>query len=220
MLSTSPDNSKPLALRGFGIQDGDPALFACGVLLDYVEEASKSLLPHVRDLVRYSDGDFLELDESAQRNLEIVRNMQDGGSNYTLAEVLDFTRTSMGSRKIKSWLLRPLNDIAQISKRHDAVEELYRNQLTLSSLGQIMTAILDLERLAARVGVEKAHAKDLLAIKQSLAGIIDAADLVSNWFDIPGGEENINKAKKLVDFLERSIAPGSINFAHRGPDDP
>ncbi len=174
------------SLKGFGIQDNDTALFSCGVLLDYIRETAKMMLPHIRSVKRITESSCLILDESTQKNLELIRNLQDGSRKYSLLDILDNTKTALGARKLKQWILQPLIDIEAIRSRQERVELLYRNQLLLSSVRDRLSSVLDLERLAARVALDKAHAKDLLGIKTSLWGVLDLGDmLVESAFPDP-----------------------------------
>lgn len=166
------------SLKGFGFSDDDPALAPAGVLVRYLEDALRGAVPYLEGLRSRREESFADIDESAQRNLEIDRNLQDGGRAFTLLDVLDSTRTAMGARLLKQWLLRPLRDPEAVRRRLDAVEGLYRNQRTLEKLRTCLGACLDLERLASRVALDKAHAKDLLGVKISLDTIRDAADLL------------------------------------------
>ncbi len=194
-------------LRGFGIDDDSPAILSAGLVLEYVADTSKSLLPHIRSIRSYSDGDFLGLDDSTQRNLEIVSNLHDGTKHYTLIEALDFTQTAMGARKLKSWLLRPLKEVEAIRRRHDQVELFYRSQVLLSGLRELLASVLDLERLSARVALDRAHAKDLVAVRGSLerffaidermAGVESTVPRIS--------EEKRKHIGELATLLERAI---------------
>jgi DNA mismatch repair protein MutS len=165
-------------LKGFGVnEETEGALLSVGVLLDYVADTQKSLLPHITDISIYRDTDYLGLDETTQRNLELVKNLSDGGEKYTLLQVLDHTRTSMGARMLKRWILNPLTDLDSIRQRSETVETVYRNQLYLSSLKEELGSILDIERLAARVALDRAHGKDMLAIANALRGCLNVEKL-------------------------------------------
>ncbi len=161
-----------LNLKGFGIDDNDPALFATGVLLEYLQENAHRTLPQIRTLHVYDDDEYVGLDESSQRNLELIGNMYDGSKRYTLLEVLDETKTAAGSRKLKNWIVHPLRKKTKMTERQEKVEFLYRDQMLLSSLRDILGSLLDIERLTTRIATEKAHAKDLLAIKTSIEGAL------------------------------------------------
>jgi len=199
------------SLKGFGIGERSPCIYSAGILLEYAAETSKSLTPHIKNIRYYSDAEFLGLDESTQRNLEIYANLQDGTSRYTLFEVLDHTKSSMGTRRLKRWLAQPLSDAEAIRRRLDRVEFLYRNQAVLSGVRDALGEILDLERLTARIAMDRAHAKDLLGIKASLSGTLRLLDLLSErpelfWSDA-GSPPASTKSEivELRDLLGRAI---------------
>ncbi|MDR1105083.1 MAG: DNA mismatch repair protein MutS [Treponema sp.] len=160
----------PQGLRTFGIAAESPEITAAGALLDYLDDTAGSLLSHVRSLTLYQDSRYVGIDESTQRNLELVRNLRDGDVRFSLLEVMDETRTAMGRRLLKRRILHPLRDGDLIQNRLDMVEALYRDQGKLSALRDIMGKIPDLERLSARLAMDRAHGKDLEAIKNALSG--------------------------------------------------
>ncbi len=166
-------------LKGFGLREDSPEILAAGVLLEYLGETSKRALAHVSSLSVYADKSFAELDEATQRNLELLGNLQDGSRRYTLLEVLDQTRTSPGARKLRRWILTPLKERHAMEMRHGAVESLYRDQIRLARLREALAGVLDLERLTARVAMERAHAKDLLAIKSTLQAVLTLGGLLA-----------------------------------------
>ncbi|WP_455383080.1 DNA mismatch repair protein MutS [Salinispira pacifica] len=165
-------------LKGFGLDDDSPCLAVCGVLIQYLEDTARSLLTHIRSIQVERESEFVALDESTQKNLELTQNLNDGGRRFSLLAVIDHTRTAMGARLLKRWLLAPLLDREQISRRHDAVEALYHDQLTLGELRTRLSSVLDLERLFARVALEKAHAKEIAAIGATLDRLLDIAALL------------------------------------------
>ena len=196
-------------LKGFGIDDDSPELTPVGVLLDYVEDTARSLIPHIRSISPYRDSDHVVLDEATQRNLEIVQNMSEGSRRYTLLSVVDYTRTAMGARMLRKWLLNPLKDPDAIGARHDSVEALYHNQMLLSNLRERLGRILDLERLVARVGLDKAHGKDLVAVRDSVkAGLELEGVLPEEVLDgdsIAGSSDDRDALSELGDVLRRSL---------------
>ena len=190
-------------LKGFGISDNEPAILPAGVLLEYVSDTSKSLLRHLLKVNLYRDDEFLGLDETTQRNLEIVKSIHDGSSKYTLLEVLDHTKTAMGARLLKRWLLNPLNGQEAVEQRLSRVETLYRNQLLLSQLRDKLSASLDLERLSALVAMDRAHAKNLLAIRQTIASSTALENLLEEeiecWSDDEGSRTAVDETFELID---------------------
>ena len=198
-------------LKGYGLLDDSPEIISAGAILEYVKSASKSLLTHLNDLKVFTESAFVSLDESTQKNLELIHNLQDGSKRYTLLEVLDQCRTSMGTRRLKRWLLSPLVDEKQIEQRLACVEFFYRNQILLSSLRDRLTTILDLERLSSKIAVGKAHAKDLLSVKSSLLGIrsiyqlLDEYAQMKPYTDTDALKSGLQELTRLEQLLENAI---------------
>jgi DNA mismatch repair protein MutS len=192
-------------LKGFGLDESSPEIPVCGVIIEYISETSKTMLPHIRSLIVYSEKNAVCLDESTQKNLELVRNLQDGSKKYTLLEILDYTQTSMGARRLKKWILSPLVDKTAIENRQKIVEFLYRNQILLSNLRELLGKILDLERISAKIAMERANAKDLLGIKSSLHYTLHIFDLISPSPDMKRFWEPLQKQKILIGELEQLL---------------
>ncbi len=197
-----------LSLKAFGLADSDERIPAAGAVLEYLETQHKGLMPHIRALSVYTEDDAVGLDESTIRNLELIRNLQDGGGGYTLLSTLDHTRTSAGARLLKRRILQPFPNAAEAETSHLRVEQLYHDQALLTSLRNLLGGILDLERLAARTAMDRAHAKDLLAIRNSLlkAGEIYriAGEHLSAASDIDL-EHLFEECAALAEFLDKSL---------------
>ncbi len=198
-------------LKGFGLEERDPALLPAAALLEYVEQTAKTALRHISGIERYGDGSYMGIDAATQRNLELVRNLNDGSEQYTLIEVLDHAVTAAGARKIRSWLLHPLIERTRIEARLDAVEDLYHNQLLLGRIREELKGVLDLQRLASRIALDKAHAKDLLSVANSLSASERVLELIRT-----GGEssrlprytdESLAGLRELQDLLTRAVHP-------------
>ena len=153
-------------LEGFGLNGHSQALAAAGSLLHYVKETQKKALSHVTGLKVLEDARFLRMDDATVRNLELVQGV-DGNKKWTLLSALDSTRSGMGARLLRRWLLRPSMDLVEIEHRLDAVEELSRSVIGLGKLIQALSKIHDLERLLGRVTMETANPRDLLALRDS-----------------------------------------------------
>ncbi|MDR2792933.1 MAG: DNA mismatch repair protein MutS [Treponema sp.] len=156
------------SLKGFGLDDDSPEALSAGALLDYLDETAGGVIPHVTSIRLYSDTEFVCIDESSQRNLELIKNLQNGDGRFTLFEALDETRTAMGRRLLKRRLLQPLRNPLDINRRLDMVDKFYRDQKTLERIRDILGKTPDLERLLSRLAMDKAHGKDMLAIKNAL----------------------------------------------------
>lgn len=145
-------------------------VMVCNAVLNYVKEALLSKSINVR-LQKYSTQDYMILDSTTLRNLEIFKNLVDGTRRGTLMEVLDKTVTAMGSRLLKRWLQRPLLDINEIESRLDAVEELKNKSFLRHNIREILKNVYDLDRIVSRINFKSANARDLVALKNSIASI-------------------------------------------------
>jgi DNA mismatch repair protein MutS len=160
---------KTSSLKGFGLDESSPELLSVGTLIDYLEDTAKSLLVHINTVVVYADGDFVGIDESTQKNLELTQNLQDGGKAYSLLAIIDETKTGMGARLLRDRISRPLTDMRALNRRLDELTKFYREQGLLSACRDALARILDIERLSVRIALDKAHARDLVALRDSLA---------------------------------------------------
>ena len=142
---------------------------AVATLLDYLHETVKTDLTHLNKLTFLDASENLVVDTYTLRNLEITRNLRDGGKKNTLLDVLDFTETPMGSRLLKKWLEYPMLSILRINRRLDAVEELAGDFTRRGGVREGCREVHDFERLLTRVEVGTANARDLIALKVSLA---------------------------------------------------
>jgi DNA mismatch repair protein MutS len=148
-----------------------PELTAAGTLLSYLDDAAKSRIPHVRRLQIYNEDDLVWIDEDSRRNLELLRNLHDGGTRFSLLETMDETKTAMGRRLLKRRVAHPLLGISKIEKRLDMVDAFYHDQKTLSDLRGLFAGMPDFERLSARVAMDRAHGKDMLSFKNALVSL-------------------------------------------------
>lgn len=143
------------------------AVIAISRLLQYLHQTLKSDLSHINRLTRFNPQDFLLLDGTTLRNLEISRNMREGGKRGSLLAVLDFTVTAMGGRLLRQWLESPLLNLLEIRRRHDAVGEMVENPRVRSALRESLKSVYDLERILTRIEVGTANARDLTALRSS-----------------------------------------------------
>lgn len=186
-------------LRGFGVEDDDPALAPAGALIDYLQDNARHVLGHISRLRRHVDESTVVLDDATIRNLELTRNMHDGGARFTLIEVLDECSTAMGSRLLRRRVLAPARDIAEITTRLDRVEELYHDQTRLQSLRRDLATAHDLERLVGRLGVDKAHPKDVLAIAGTLSAATAVFAVVPGWYRLePAEHERLSSLERTI----------------------
>jgi DNA mismatch repair protein MutS len=161
-----------VTLEGFGLEGHPQALAAAGSLVHYLRETSGvggGGLDHLDRIRFYHDRDALVLDDATVRNLELVVPLSGGITEATLLASLDETATGMGARLLRSWILRPSVDRAEIDARLDAVAELAASTVLREELRKDLAGVLDLERLTSRITLGVATPRDLVALRQSLA---------------------------------------------------
>ncbi|MGD9962512.1 MAG: DNA mismatch repair protein MutS [Thermoplasmata archaeon] len=159
------------SLDGLGLSDKPLAVSSAGAVLRYLESTQKRSLDFLSTPRFYSVSDKLILDQTTLRNLEVLRNVRDGGREGTLVDVLDHTLTPMGSRLLKAWVTEPLKDVQSIDRRLDAVGELVSDTIARNDMGSSLKGARDLERLISKVMYGTANARDLLAVKDSLESV-------------------------------------------------
>ena len=159
---------KVSSLEGYGCEGMTAAISAAGALMAYLEDTQKENL-RFRKISALNQTSYMFLDAHTQRNLELVRNLKDGSREDTLLWALDETLTPMGGRYLRNSILRPLVDIEEIQKKQNAVRHLVEDYELTEMLRSRLRKIQDIERLAQRVATGSANARDLLAIKNSLA---------------------------------------------------
>ncbi len=151
-------------LAGFGADDLEPAIGACGALLDYARKTQGQALAHVSAVRAERAGEYLRMDADTRRNLEITETLR-GESEPTLFSLLDECVTGMGSRLLRHWLHHPLRDHAILVARHNAIEELSAKEPDIKAL---LRRFADVERIASRIALKNARPRDLSGLRESL----------------------------------------------------
>ena len=182
-------------------------IVAVGVVLSYIEETQKISDAHTKEIRVYSKEEYLELDFNTRRNLELVESMRNKEKRGSLLWVLDKTKTSMGARLLRSWILRPLIDPVAIGNRQNAVAQIMKNQRAADDLAELLSGVLDLERLVARAIYGSANAKDLRAICNSMLVLPEIKAIISSF----GGNaftnivKNLDTLDDISELLDRAI---------------
>ena len=156
------------ALSGLGLDDYAVGVIAAGAVMQYMYETQKSTLEHITSITPYSTGQFMIIDTSTRRNLELVETMREKQKRGTLLWVLDKTKTAMGARLLRNYIEQPLIHKEQIIKRQNAVQELNMNFISREEICEYLNPIYDLERLIGRISYKTANPRDLVAFKTSL----------------------------------------------------
>lgn len=158
-------------LESLGLEGKDPAVRAAGAVYDYLVDTQKRAVEHIKRLRYYSAEEHMILDATTLRNLEIFKNTRDGSKRETLMDALDHTQTAMGSRKLKTWVQRPLIDIDEINRRLDAVQEFMDGLYLRDDVREELKGIADLERLISRIIYGTANPRHMLMIRNTLISV-------------------------------------------------
>lgn len=167
-------------LEGFGIHSMPLAVRAAGAILEYLERTQAAEMPRFSGIAAYSVAKHLVLDNNTRRNLELTETSRDRSFNGSLLWALDSTKTAMGGRMLRKWLLKPLCSVKEIEERQDAIAELLADQGRRDVLSRSLASIADLERLAVKLCSSTINPKELAAIAQSVAALPVLASILAN----------------------------------------
>jgi DNA mismatch repair protein MutS len=207
---------KTASLDGFGFKDEKLEIGAAGGILSYLQHTKKVFLPHINKIVLDQEKEQMFLDSTTLRNLEVFSSFGSEEKKNTLFSVLNYTQTPMGARMLKDWILKPLLNVDKIKERQDAVAELLKNKEISSDLGMILDKILDIERLAGKLGYGKANPKDLIGLKESLSNVPQIKKILSEGKShlLQKTKDSLPDTQNLVKFIEKAIIdepPAVIN---------
>ncbi len=195
------------SLTGFGMERMPAAQGAAGAVLEYLKETQLTSLGHVTRIERHDPEGVLLLGSTTRRRLDLVKRA-DGSRDMTLVSVLDRTSTAMGGRMLRDWILAPLTEKAAIERRLDGVEELVKDGFLRRDLRDVLATIRDVERILARVAVNRANARDLASLAQSLEALPPLKGLLEGVYTRTLAElrDRVLCFEELADTLARAIA--------------
>lgn len=179
------------------------------LLMQYLLATQKRSLAHIQTAVAYTTANYLEMDQDARVNLDILKNSRTGLKGDTLLSVLDQTKTAMGGRLLKQWLDRPLLDIAAISTRQKRVQDLLDHYFERSELQARLTKVYDLERLAGRVAFGNVNGRDLIQLQTSLDQIPALQEILGKLDDgsFKALREHLDPVADIAGLIRRAIEP-------------
>ena len=160
-----------LSVDGLGLGERTFSVCASGGLLDYLYETQKNNLEHIGKITLYSTNDFMLLDVSTRRNLELTETMRENSRRGSLLWVIDKTKTAMGARLLRKWVEQPLINSADINKRLDAVEELKDDFFKREEIKDVLSTMHDFERIMGRIVYKTANARELVNLKNSIENL-------------------------------------------------
>lgn len=197
-----------VSLQSYGIEEYDECIISTGALLGYLKETQMTSLGHISSILFYTTKDYMILDKTTIRNLELTANIKDNTRKYTLLDTIDRTTTAMGSRLLYQWILRPMIKKEDIKKRYDAVYQLLNTPFLKEELKDILKGFSDIERLISKINYKSANARDIISLKNSLKLLpflkqaiekIDAGIFEEYFDDIP--------LQELAEIIKKSIKP-------------
>ncbi|BDC01748.1 TPA: DNA mismatch repair protein MutS [Clostridium perfringens] len=176
-------------------------------LVKYILDTQKISLTNINDIEVYSLVDFMTIDLSSRRNLELTENLREKSKKGSLLWVLDKTETSMGSRMLRRWIEEPLVNKEKITLRLNAVEELFNDLSLNDSLKEALHDIYDIERILGKISNKNANAKDLIALKTSIGKIPNVKGIIENCTSslLKNYYHNLDDLRDIYELLEKSI---------------
>ena len=192
-------------LVGFGVEQAKLGLCAAGCLIQYVKDSQRTGLPDIRSLTWDRQDQSVILDAATRRNLELTHNLA-GGTDNTLAEVLDHCATPMGSRMLKRWIHQPMRDNATLNQRLDAITELKETAL-YGELHPVLKQIGDIERILARLALRSARPRDLARLRHAMQQLPELHSVMSELKQphLTELRTHAEPMDELCDLLERAI---------------
>ena len=198
---------KLVSLYSLGLKDNFHAVTSLGMLLNYLNETQKTSLDHINKLHFYKVGEYLQLDGSTRKNLELIETIRGKKGPGTLYHVIDNTMTAMGGRLLKKWIEEPLKNIKHINLRLDAVEELYKNVMASNNIKECLRSVYDIERLISRIVYGSCNGRDMNSLKQSLSNLPDLKDELSGLSSELSAEiySKFDELKDIFDIIDKAI---------------
>ena len=169
-----------LSVDGLGLGERTFSVCASGGLLDYLYETQKNNLEHIGKITLYSTNDFMLLDVSTRRNLELTETMRENSRRGSLLWVIDKTKTAMGARLLRKWVEQPLINSADINKRLDAVEELKDDFFKREEIKDVLSTMHDFERIMGRIVYKTANSRELVNLKNSIENLPQLKKILEN----------------------------------------
>ena len=195
------------SLEGLGLADYDAGMVAAGAILQYMYETQKCTLNHITNIKPYTTGQFMVIDSSTRRNLELSETLREKQKRGSLLWVLDKTRTAMGARLLRTYIEQPLLRKDEILRRQDAVEELNSNYISREEICEYLNPIYDLERLIGRISYKTANPRDLISFQNSLKMLPYIKQILAEFSSelLKEINEEMDSLEDITGLLERAI---------------
>ncbi len=199
---------KTQSLKGYGVEELRQGVIAAGSVMNYLQETQKANLLHIKKLARHDVREFIVLDPSTKRNLEITSSIA-GSNEGTLFAVLDKTQTPMGGRLLKRWINQPLNALEPIKRRLSAVTELVQQSDIRKKATEILSRIGDLERLNTKICTGRANPREINALRSILTEIGNLKSVIpsTSSSSLSSITEGLCPLPEIITLIETAIEP-------------
>lgn len=176
-------------------------------LLDYIYKYHKDNLVHINNIDILEINDYMELEASTSKNLELSKNLNNNTKENSLLSIIDKADTVMGSRMISEYLERPLIDKGKIERRLDIVEVLFNDRILANNISNLLSDVYDLERLIAKISYRRANGRDFISLKNSIANIPQLKEMLISYEDtnISNIGENIPEVSDIFNLIDKAI---------------
>ncbi|MCI9360964.1 MAG: DNA mismatch repair protein MutS [Hungatella sp.] len=201
------EHFKVNSLDGLGLGDYDAGVIASGAVMEYLYQTQKNSLSHIVTITPYTTGQFMVIDTSTRKNLELVETLREKQRRGSLLWVLDKTKTAMGARLMRNFIEQPLIHKGEILARQNAIEELNMSYISREELREYLNPVYDLERLIGRISYRSANPRDLIAFRNSLE-MLPHIKQVLEEFNSPllkGIWEDLDPLEDLWQLIEDAI---------------
>jgi len=197
------------SLEGFGCEDVGPALGAAGAVIQYLKETQKTSLKHIGKIQKYQADNRVLMDKATQQSLEITQTMRARDREGSLLSVIDQTKTPMGARLLREWIISPLRASAEIKYRQTGVKELSENSPLRRELRDILGNIYDIERISTKISCGRANGRDLVSLKQSLSKLPALKEKVGFCMSdvLVSAEEQLDVLDEVRTLIGTAIVP-------------
>lgn len=196
-------------LQGFGLEGQVAAINAAGGILSYLKDILCLSLSHVQEVRSYSTSNYMCIDKSTRRHLELTESLNTSSRRSTLLSILDKTKTPMGARLLRQWINQPLLDVVEIGLRQDGIAAFLSRYQTTQDFAQLLSAVRDIERLVAKVCSGHASPRDLAALRNSFEPIPQLKNALQLVMDgsaiLSQDERNIEALPEMVSLIANAL---------------
>ncbi|VAW40619.1 DNA mismatch repair protein MutS [hydrothermal vent metagenome] len=204
-LITLTKHYKTQDLKGFGISGSSLTINALGCLFNYIQHTQKVVLQHIQNIQTELLDEFLHLDATTRKNLEIETNTS-GGDEYTLCQLMDYSITAMGSRKLRRWINQPLQNRDKLNTRLNSIATLNEQDIVFD-LQEILKGIGDIERITTRISMLTARPRDLVTLAYSLKQVLALKQVLTpiESVEISKLNRSLGKHKAIINLIDSAI---------------